>query len=268
MAQYEAIPNERKWQKQWKDWELYKFDPSSDRPVYSIDNPPRYASGSLHLGHATGYSLIDFAARYHRQRGFNVMFPLCFDVNGTPVEVRVEKKFGINKYSVPRQEYIKMCEEYANSFIDSMKEQFEMLGESMDASVYYQTDAPYYRRITQISFIKMLEKGLAYKGEYPVNWCPRCITALADAEVEYDQNVTKLNYIKFPIKDSEESIIIATTRPELICTCQTIAVHPTDVRFKDLVGKWILTPVFGKMVKVISDEKVDPAFGSGIVMIC
>jgi len=268
MAQYEAVENERKWQKQWKEWELYKFDPDSDAPPYSIDNPPRYASGALHLGHATGYSLIDFAARYHRQRGFNVMFPLCFDVNGTPVEVRVEKKFGINKYSVPRQEYIKMCEEYADSFIDSMTKQFEILGESMDPTVYYQTDAPYYRRITQISFIKMLEKGLAYKGEYPVNWCPRCITALADAEVEYDQNITKLNYVKFPVAGSDEHIVIATTRPELICTCQTIAVHPEDARYKELVGKDILTPVFGKRVKVISDEKVDPDFGSGIVMIC
>ena len=267
MSQYEAIPTERKWQKQWKDWELYKFDLDSDRPVYSIDNPPRYASGALHLGHATGYSLIDFAARYRRQRGYNVMFPLCFDVNGTPVEVRVEKKFGINKYSVPRQEYIKMCEEYANSFISSMISQFELLGESMDASVYYQTDAPYYRRITQISFIKMLAKGLAYKGEYPVNWCPRCITALADAEVEYEQNVTKLNYIRFAVKDGED-ILIATTRPELICTCQTIAVHPTDVRYQELVGKWVITPLFEKMVMVIADEKVDPDFGSGIVMIC
>lgn len=267
MAQYDAIPTERKWQKQWKDWELYKFDLDSDKPVYSVDNPPRYASGALHLGHATGYSLIDFAARYHRQKGCNVMFPLCFDVNGTPVEVRVEKKYGINKYSVPRQKYIEMCEEYANSFIESMKKQFEILGESMDPSVYYQTDAPYYRRITQISFIKMLEKGLAYKGEYPVNWCPRCITALADAEVEYDTNVTKLNYIKFKAKEGGE-IIIATTRPELICTCQTIAVHPTDKRYEDLVGKEIITPVFGKAVKVIADEKVDPAFGSGIVMIC
>jgi len=268
MAQYEAIPTERKWQRQWKDWELYRFDPESPAPVYSIDNPPRYASGALHLGHATGYSLIDFAARYHRQRGYNVMFPLCFDVNGTPVEVRVERKYGINKYSVPRQRYIELCEEYANSFIESMTHQFEILGESMDPSLYYQTDAPYYRRITQISFLRMLEKGLAYKGEYPVNWCPRCITALADAEVEYDQNMTKLNYVKFFLADGTGHIIVATTRPELICTCQTIAVHPNDERYRDLVGKDIITPIFEKKVRVIADEKVDPAFGSGIVMIC
>ena len=152
MTQYDPVSAERKWQERWKEWELYKFDIDSDRPVYSIDNPPRYTSGSLHLGHATGYSLIDFAARYRRLRGYNVFFPLCFDVNGTPTEVRVEKKYGINKLSVDRQEYIKMCSEYAEGFIDEMTHQFEILGESMDPSIYYQTDAPYYRRITQISF--------------------------------------------------------------------------------------------------------------------
>ena len=268
MAQYEAVPTERKWQAKWKEWEIYKFDQESDAPVYSIDNPPRYASGALHLGHATGYSLIDFTARYHRMKGYNVMFPLCFDVNGTPVEVKVEKKYGITKLTKPRQEYIKLCEEFANTFIGEMTKQFEILGESMDPTVYYQTDAPYYRRITQISFLKMLKRGLAYKGKYPVNWCPRCITALADAEVEYQEGVTNLNYIKFKVADSDDHIVIATTRPELICTCQTIAVHPKDAKLAHLVGKEIETPIFGKKVKIISDEKVDPKFGSGIVMIC
>ena len=91
MSQYEAVPTERKWQKYWKENNLYTFDPQSDKEVFSIDNPPRYTSGSLHLGHATGYSLIDFVARYKRMRDYNVFFPLCFDVNGTPTEVKVEK---------------------------------------------------------------------------------------------------------------------------------------------------------------------------------
>ncbi|HUV23809.1 MAG TPA: valine--tRNA ligase [Methanomassiliicoccales archaeon] len=268
MTQYDPVPMERKWQKQWKEWELYKFDFDSDRPVYSVDNPPRYTSGSLHLGHATGYSLIDFAARYRRLRGYNVFFPLCFDVNGTPTEVRVEKKYGINKLSVSRQEYIKLCSEYAESFINEMTLQFEILGESMDPSIYYQTDAPYYRRITQISFLRLLEKGLAYKGTYPVNWCPRCMTALADAEVEYTDNVTKLNFIKFMIKGTDDFMIIATTRPELICTCQVVAVHPEDKERSHHVGKKLLTPIYEKEVDIIADPKVDPTFGSGVVMIC
>ena len=268
MTQYDPVPTERKWQERWKEWSLYRFDFDSDRPVYSVDNPPRFTSGSLHLGHATGYSLIDFAARYRRLRGYNVFFPLCFDVNGTPTEVMVEKKYGINKLSVDRQEYIRMCSEYAEGFIEEMTRQFEIIGESMDPSIYYQTDAPYYRRITQISFIRMLKRGLVYKGTYPVNWCPRCMTALADAEVEYRDNVTELNFIKFPIKGTDEHVVIATTRPELICTCQVVAVHPEDGGRKHLVGRTLLTPVYGKEVKIIADPKVDPSFGSGAVMIC
>ena len=156
------------------------------------------------------------------------MFPLCFDVNGTPVEVRVEKKFGINKYSVPRQEYIKMCEEYANSFIESMKEQFEILGESMDPSVYYQTDAPYYRRITQISFIKMLEKGLGLQGRVPGELVPPLYNGVSGRRggVRPEPDQAELRQVRRGGRDGE--IVIATTRPELICTCQTIAVHPND----------------------------------------
>jgi len=265
---YDNVAIERKWQQKWKEWKIYHFDPMSSAPIYSIDNPPRYTSGSLHLGHATGYSLIDFAARYHRQRGYNVFFPLCFDVNGTPTEVKVEKKFGITKLTVPRQEFIKMCSEFAAGFISEMTEQFEILGCCMDPSIYYQTDAPYYRRITQITFLRMLKQGLAYKGTAPVNWCPRCITALADAEVEYDANVTKLNYVKFGVEGEDWHVLIATTRPELFSTCQLVAVHPNDERYKALVGRHLTTPLYGRRVKVVEDEAVDPSFGTGVVMIC
>jgi len=265
---YDNAAVERKWQQKWKEWKIYHFDFKSSAPVYSVDNPPRYTSGSLHLGHATGYSLIDFAARYHRQRGYNVFFPLCFDVNGTPTEVKVEKKFGITKLTVPRQEFIKMCSEFANTFIAEMTRQFEVLGCCMDPSIYYQTDAPYYRRITQITFLQMLQKGLAYKGTAPVNWCPRCITALADAEVEYDANVTKLNFVRFGVQGSSEHVLVATTRPELFSTCQLVAVHPNDDRYRDLVGRNLTTPLYGREVRVLADENVDPDFGTGVVMIC
>lgn len=267
MSQYEPETIEKRWQGMWKDEEIYRFDPESDKPVYSIDNPPRYTSGSLHLGHATGYSLIDFAARYRRMKGHNVFFPLCFDVNGTPIEVRVEKKHGITKLDLPRSEYRKLCSDYANGFIDEMTHHFEILGESMDPSIYYQTDAPYYRRITQISFVKLFHMGLVYKGNFPVNWCPRCMTALADAEVEYRDNVTKLNFIKFGTEDGKGAMV-ATTRPELLCTCQAVAVHPDDAAKKSLIGTKVSTPIYGKEVPVISDAGVDPTFGTGNVMIC
>ncbi|MDR2866601.1 MAG: valine--tRNA ligase [Methanomassiliicoccaceae archaeon] len=268
MSQYESASIEKRWQRMWKEESIYHFDKDSDAPVFSIDNPPRYTSGSLHLGHATGYSMIDFVARYRRMNGFNVFFPLCFDVNGTPVEVKVEKKHNITKLDLPRREYRKLCTEFANGFIDEMIHHFEILGESMDPSIYYQTDAPYYRRITQISFVKMFNKGLVYKGNFPVNWCPRCMTALADAEVEHEENTTKMNYIKFAIDGTKDHVLIATTRPELLCTCKVVAVHPDDEGKRHLIGKYLITPLYGRKVKVIADPKVDPAFGTGNVMIC
>lgn len=252
----------------WKEKSIYRFDPESKKPVFSIDNPPRYTSGSLHLGHATGYSLIDFAARYKRMAGHNVFFPLCFDVNGTPIEVKVEKKHNITKLDLPRQEYRRLCSEYANGFIDEMTHHFEILGESMDPSIYYQTDAPYYRRITQLSFVELFKRHMVYKGNFPVNWCPRCMTALADAEVEYRDNVNKLNYIKFGIVGEDRYVLVATTRPELLCTCKVVAVHPDDSDKQHLIGKELITPLYNRKVKVISDPKVDPEYGTGNVMIC
>ena len=268
MSQYDWRECEPKWQGKWKEWEIYRFDPSSDREIFSIDNPPRFASGALHLGHAYGYTVIDFAARYKRLKGYNVFFPLCFDVNGTPVEVRVERVRGIKASDIPRQEFIRMCHEFAEKYIGEMTRQFEMLGESMDPSIYYQTDAEYYRRLTQLSFIQMHRKGLAYKGHFPVNWCTRCGTALADAEVDYEHRNTKLNYIRFRDAETGAEVPIATTRPELLCTCLLVAVHPDDASKSHLVGSELVTPVFDRRVKVVADPKVDPDFGTGTVMIC
>ncbi|MCQ2086074.1 MAG: valine--tRNA ligase, partial [archaeon] len=267
-SQYESAAIERRCREIWKKGEVYHFDPKSDKPVYSIDNPPRYASGALHLGHAVGYSLIDFVARYKRMNGYNVFFPLCFDVNGTPIEIKVEKKYGITKLDTPRDKYRELCEEFADEKINQMIYEFEMLGESMDPSIYYRTDAKYYRKITQLSFVDLFKKGLVYKGNYPVNWCPSCMTALADAEVEYKNNINKLNYVNFQIADEEGYVCIATTRPELLCTCKAVAVHPDDAEKEHLVGKELITPIFKRKVKIISDPKVKMDYGTGIVMIC
>ncbi len=266
---YDFKEREKKWQDYWEQEELYRFDFNNmDKDkIFSIDVPPRYASGRLHIGHATHYTHIDIIARYKRMRGYNVFFPLCFDVNGMPIEVNVEKKYGIKMRETPRQEFIKLCEDFANQNIGEMIRQYKILGESMDPTIYYQTDAPYYRRITQLSFIKMFEKGLVYKAKHPVNWCPRCGTAIADAEIEYRKRKTKLNYLRFKMEDGGE-MIIATTRPELLATCQLIAVHPEDERYKDYVGKYAIVPIYGQKVKIVADEKVDKEFGTGAVMIC
>jgi len=274
-SNYDPKEIEARIQAWWKTERIYRFDPEDQtRPVFSIDNPPRYASGALHAGHCVNYTQIDFMARYKRMHGHNVFFPLCFDTNGTPIEVKVEKKYDIALHETNRQEFIALCRKFANSFIEEMTLQFEILGESMDPDIYYQTDADYYRRITQISFIRMFEKGLIYKGNFPINWCTRCRTAISDAEVVYEKRKTKMAYIRFRLAskdgsgDTGEKVTIATTRPELLCTCQLVAVHGEDQEKGHLIDKMLLTPVFDRQVKVVADPKVDPSFGTGVVMIC
>ena len=270
MAKYDWREVEKKWQGWWQREKIYQFDqsPEAAGKSYLVDNPPRYASGSLHVGHAVHYTHIDMAARFKRMTGHNVMFPLCFDTNGIPIEERVERDLGITRLDVDRHEFIDKCREFANQNIEEMTRQFQILGCSMDPSVYYQTDAPYYRRVTQISFLKMFERDLVYKGTYPVNWCPRCLTALADAEVEYKDRESKYNNIVFEVAETGEEVVIATTRPELLCTCQMVAVHPSSPHVDTLVGKHLLTPLYRREVPVVSDEAVDPEKGTGIVMIC
>ncbi|RLF40758.1 MAG: valine--tRNA ligase [Thermoplasmata archaeon] len=281
---YDQKTIEKKWQDLWQKMKIYHFDFDSDKPAYTIDVPPRYASGPLHAGHAVHYTHIDFTARYKRMRGCNVFFPLCFDVNGIPIEERVERQLNITRKDIDRHEFNKKCSEFAEKNIKTMTKQFILLGESMDPSIYYQTNAEYYRRITQISFIELYKKGYIYKGEFPVNWCPRCMTAMADAEVTYKKNITTLNTIKFYFtKEQPEQIInyhgigkdeggiyieIATTRPELLPSCQLVAVHPSDERAPWLVDQTVKTPIFDREVKIVEDESVDPNFGTGIVMIC
>ena len=273
---YDRKVVEQKWQDYWTKNEVYKFERESDAPIFSVDNPPRYASGTLHAGHAVHYTHIDFAARHHRMKGYNVHFPLCFDVNGIPIEERVERLHDVSPRTIGRQKFNEMCLEFALSNIDEMTSQFKILGHSMDSSIFYQTASKEYRRLTQISFIRLFGKGYVYKGSHPVNWCPRCHTALADAEVEHKKKMSTINTIIFRVEglsaqekgEHKDHIEIATTRPELLCTCHMVAVHPGDMKNQWLVGRRVTTPVFERTVPVVADENVDPNFGSGIVMIC
>ena len=284
MSNYDQKALEKKWQKKWQEMKIYHFDFDSTKPSYSIDVPPRYASGPLHAGHAVHYTHIDFAARYKRMRNFNVFFPLCFDVNGIPIEERVERQLNITRKDIERHKFTKLCSEFAEKNIKTMTDQFTILGESMDPTIYYQTNAEYYRKITQISFIELYNKGHIYKGEFPVNWCPRCMTAMADAEVTYAERTTKLNTIKFYFKNQPPEqlfkyhsigkdekgayVEIATTRPEMLPSCQIVAVHPTDERAPWLLNQILVVPLFNKQVKIVEDDSVDPNFGTGIVMVC
>jgi valyl-tRNA synthetase len=261
---------EVKWQKRWAEWRDHHFDRTSTKPLFSIDVPPRYVSGPLHIGHAISYTHIDFVARSRRMMGYSVFNPLCFDVNGLPIEVNVEKS-GVDPEDVGRARFIEECSKFGQGNIEAMTQQFRRLGHCFDETIYYQTDSPDYRRVTQLSFLEMYERGHIYRGEHPVNWCPRCATALSDAEIEYADRGSKLHHIRFSVVGGSRDrshVEIATTRPELLPACVLAAVHPDDARYRWLVGQTIRTPMFNREVEVVADEAVQPDFGTGVVMIC
>jgi len=264
---YDAQKQEKHWQSVWEELEIYRHDPYDRcRPTYSIDTPPPYPSGEFHMGNALNWCYFDFAARYKRMRGYNVHFPQGWDCHGLPTEVRAETTYKIRKKDLGITEFRDLCKRLTIQYIEQMKRSMKSIGYSIDWSVEYRTMDPSYYRLTQLSFVMLYEMKKLYRAEHPVNWCPRCETAIAEAEVEYSEKEGNLFYIKFRAEDG--NLLIATTRPELLPACVAVAVHPDDDRYKGLVGKWMEIPLFGRRVNIITDEGVDPNFGTGVVMIC
>jgi len=259
---------ESQWQSKWQKDNVYRFIGSGSKPSYIIDTPPPYPTGSIHMGHVLNWTYIDIIARFKRMHGFDVLFPQGWDCHGLPTEVKVEETHNIKKGDVPRDEFRKMCVQLTSENIKQMKAQMISLGFSQDWSSEFVTMTPEYMKRTQFSFLNMYNEGLIYRGIHPVNWCPRCETAIAFAEVEYHENETYLNYLEFPAQDGEKGVLIATTRPELLSACVAVVVHPEDERYRDLAGKRLEVPLFGRSIEVITDTEVDPEFGTGAVMIC
>lgn len=259
---------EKKWQGKWEEMGTYRFDrKDKKRPTFSIDTPPPYPSGEFHTGTVLNWTYFDMLARYKRMNGYNVFFPQGWDCHGLPVEVEVEKRRKIKKTDIPPDQFRKYCEELVGKYIDVMKRDMVRLGYSMDWTTEYKTMDPDYWRRTQLSFILLYKKGFIYRGTHPVNWCPRCETAIADAEVQHGTRNAQLNHVKFELEDSG-FLEIATTRPELVPACVAVAVHPDDERYTKHVGKRIRVPTTKRTVEIITDEFVDPKFGTGVVMIC
>ena len=278
---------EKEWERKWEDENIYKYIGDGSRPRYVIDTPPPYPTGAIHLGHVLNWVYIDMNARYRRQKGFDVLFPQGWDCHGLPTEVKVEETHNINKNDVSRAQFRQYCIDLTTKNIASMKADMKAMGYSQDWTREFVTMNPEYMKRTQYSFLKMYEDGLIYQGIHPVNWCPRCQTAIAFAEVEYSDNTTFLNYVNFPpaVEDSyddivssqesgkqadpkDEGILIATTRPELMSACVAVVIHPEDERYTHLLGKYVEVPLSHQKVKIIADEEVDPEFGTGAVMIC
>ncbi len=264
---YKPKETEEKWNKKWEKDQIFKFDPNSEKPVFSIDTPPRYASGYLHMGHAKNYIEFEIIARFMRMAGYNVFFPNGYDDNGLPTEKYVEEKMGVKKSEVDRKKFIEKCKEAASKLEENMTATFKRMGFSFDWSTLYQTISDYSIRTAQKSFVDLYKKNQIYRDKEPMLWCPNHQTALAQAEVEDKERKTKLNYIYFELEDGEK-IEIATTRPEFLPACVGIFVHPEDERYKRIVGKKAMVPIFKQKVPIMTDDKVEMEFGSGIVMIC
>lgn len=258
---------EEKWQKYWAEQGINKFNPDSRKPVYSIDTPPPYVSGEIHVGHAMHYSQFEFIARYKRMQGYEVFYPFGFDDNGLPTERYVEKKYNVKAKDVGRTKFIELCLKETELGRKEYKEIFSRLGHSPDWSLTYSTINPYCQKQSQRSFIELYRKNRIYRKKEPIIWCPSCLTAVAQSELEDKELESTLNDIYFTLEKGDK-IIISTSRPELLSSCVAIAVNPNDARHAGLIGQKAIVPLFNYKVKVIADEKVAIEFGSGIVMIC
>ncbi|MBI5228227.1 valine--tRNA ligase [Candidatus Micrarchaeota archaeon] len=257
---------EEKIQKAWQEANRYAFDENDTvRPIYSIDTPPPFTSGELHMGHVLSYSYIDFVARFMRMRGFNVYYPQGWDTQGFPTEVKVEKKYG----RLPPLEFRAKCIEWTIEMIGKMKNQMNQIGLSPDWKYEYRTMDPEYHKKVQSSLIKMFNDKLVYRDKYPVYFCPRCVSAVAKAELEDEPKDGNMYHVKF-VGPSGEELVIGTTRPEMLHACGAVLFNPQDERYKSLDGKTIakVTTPLGKSVPLLPDKDVDIEFGTGLVMVC
>jgi len=258
---------EKKWQEWWQKEGVYDFDKHSNKPVYSIDTPPPTVSGSLHVGHAMSYSQAEFIARYKRMQGFNVFYPMGFDDNGLPTERFVESKLGINLRDMNPKDFIGVVEAEVAKAREEFKSVWKKLGISVDWRQSYSTISPEVMETSQKSFIKLYENGRAYRKKDAAIWCPTCRTSLAQADLENREEHSKLNYLDFHLEDGDK-FSIATTRPEMLGACVSVFVNPNDSRYSNIVGKYLIVPIYNNRVPVLSDTSIDPEFGTGVVMVC
>ena len=266
---YNFAEIERKWQSKWEEMGIYHYDWNDKvRVPYSIDTPPPYPSGDLHMGNVLNWTYFDMVARYKRMQGFNVLFPQGWDCHGLGIEIQVEKARNIRKRDVPPDQFRAWCIELVEKYIAMMKEGILKLGASIDWTTEYKTMNPDYWRRTQLSFILLHKKGYMYQGTHPVNWCPRDETAIADAEVDHIKREGTLHYIRFQLEGTNEYLLIATSRPEFIPACVAVEVNPKDERFNMYIGRKIAVPLMNRSVTIIGEESVDPCFGTGVVQIC
>ncbi|MFA5992704.1 MAG: valine--tRNA ligase [Candidatus Pacearchaeota archaeon] len=259
----------------WQKAEKFNFNPKSKKKIYSIDTPPPYINSPIHMGHASTYCMMDFFARYRRMKGFEVLFPLGLDRNGLPIEMGAEKKFNVSPFIIGREKFIEYCEKLLKETSAESVDSFAKLGisfnsykQSEDVGSIYLTDSPEYRALTQATFFELYKKGLVYEDKRINNWDPKLQTTIADSEIDYKDIPSVFYDVRWKIKETGEEVIIATTRPELICTCGMVIYNPEDKRYQHLKGKTAISPVFEKEVLIKPHPLAQIDKGSGLVMMC
>lgn len=267
---YDPKETEESIYKFWENGEYFKADAKSKKPSYSIVIPPPNVTGVLHMGHALDETLQDILTRYHRMAGFETLWLPGTDHAGIATQNVVEKMLrekGLSRYDLGREKFLEETWKWANEHKSAILDQCKRLGASFDRSRERFTFDDGCSEAVKEVFIKLYEKGLIYKGKYIVNWCPRCNSAISDVETEYATEQGHMWEISYPLKGESGAIIVATTRPETIFGDVAIAVHPSDHKYSELVGKTVIIPLSGREIPIIADEYVDKNFGTGAVKI-
>jgi len=265
---YDPRQVEGKWYRYWTENGFFHAVVDKNRKPFCIVIPPPNVTGALHLGHALDETNQDVLVRWHRMLGDCTLWLPGTDHAGIATQARVEEalaKEGVSKNDLGREKFLDKVWEWKEEYGGNIIRQLKSLGSSCDWDrLRFTMDEGCSRAVREV-FVRLYNKGLIYKGNYLINWCPKCQTTISDIEVEHVDEEAKLYYVRYPGTDGGPGVVVATTRPETMMGDTGVAVHPDDERFRDLVGKNVVLPLMNREIPVIADEVVDPAFGTGAV---
>jgi valyl-tRNA synthetase len=268
---YDPQQVEERLYNEWIEKGYFRAEVDPNKKPFTIVIPPPNVTGQLHMGHALDETLQDILIRWKRMQGYSTLWLPGTDHAGIATQIKVEealrKEEGLTRYDLGREKFLERVWEWKNTYGNRIINQLKKLGNSCDWSrERFTMDEGCSKAVKEV-FVNLYNKGLIYRGNRIINWCPKCITALSDAEVEYEEKAGHFWYVKYYVKDSEEFITIATTRPETMLGDTAVAVHPDDERYKHLIGKTLILPLVNREIPVIADEYVDKEFGTGAVKI-
>ncbi len=266
---YDPKETEEKLYKFWNDSGFFHAEVNPDKKPYTIVIPPPNVTGQLHMGHAFDETLQDILIRFKRMQGFEALWMPGTDHAGIATQIKVEenlrKEEGLTRYDLGREKFLERVWDWKHQYGNRIIEQLKKLGCSCDwERERFTMDDGCSKAVREV-FVNLYDKGLIYKGNRIINWCPHCTTALSDAEVEYETQPGHLWHIKYPIKDSDEFLVVATTRPETFMGDTGVAVNPNDERYQHLIGKTCILPIMNREIPIFADDYVDMEFGTGCV---